>query len=77
MEELDLSAPNKSAMLGLPNEKKWQIYCSQKGSQPGGETNLSNDPEVYIEKVQALSMVSSYKEDRYIYNPTNLKTGQK
>ena len=31
-EELDLSAPNKTAMLSLPQEKKWQIYCSQKGS---------------------------------------------
>ena len=61
-EELDLSAPNKSAMLGLPNEKKWQIYCSQqKGENTtgsgSGDTNLSNDPEVYIEKVQALSML--------------------
>ena len=24
VEELDLSAPNKAAMLGLPIEKKWQ-----------------------------------------------------
>ena len=25
VEELDLSAPNKAAMLGLPIEKKWQV----------------------------------------------------
>ena len=25
-----MSAPNKSAMLQLPKEKKWQIYCSQR-----------------------------------------------
>lgn len=29
-EELDLTAPNKAAMLELPEEKKWQIYCSKK-----------------------------------------------
>lgn len=29
-EELDLTAPNKAAMLSLPSEKKWQIYCSKK-----------------------------------------------
>lgn len=29
-EELDLTAPNKAAMLSLPSEKKWQIYCSRK-----------------------------------------------
>ena len=53
-EELDLSAPNKTAMLSLPKEKKWQIYCSQKGSL-GNETGLSNDPEFYIEIVTRLS----------------------
>ena len=53
-EELDLSAPNKTAMLSLPKEKKWQIYCSQKGSL-GNETGLSNDPESYIENVNHLS----------------------
>ncbi|KAJ9593651.1 hypothetical protein L9F63_014829, partial [Diploptera punctata] len=30
VEELDLTAPNKAAMLSLPSEKKWQIYCSRK-----------------------------------------------
>lgn len=29
-EELDLTAPNKAAMLELPEEKKWQIYCNKK-----------------------------------------------
>ena len=53
-EELDLSAPNKTAMLSLPKEKKWQIYCSQKGAL-GNETGLSNDPESYIENVNHLS----------------------
>ncbi|KAJ8882031.1 hypothetical protein PR048_018519 [Dryococelus australis] len=30
VEELDLTATNKAAMLSLPLEKKWQIYCSRK-----------------------------------------------
>lgn len=41
-------------MLSLPKEKKWQIYCSQKGTL-GSDTGLSNNPEVYIEKVTNLS----------------------
>ena len=41
-------------MLSLPKEKKWQIYCSQKGSL-GNDTGLSNDPEFYIEIVTRLS----------------------
>ena len=53
-EELDLSAPNKTAMLSLPQEKKWQIYCSQKGSL-GCDTGLSNDPEFYIDSLTQLS----------------------
>ena len=53
-EELDLSAPNKTAMLSLPKEKKWLIYCSQKGTL-GSDTGLSNDPEYYIEIVNKLS----------------------
>lgn len=29
-EELDLTPPNKEAMLELSAEKKWQIYCNKK-----------------------------------------------
>ncbi|XP_054261118.1 disheveled-associated activator of morphogenesis 1 isoform X2 [Macrosteles quadrilineatus] len=56
VEELDLTAPNKAAMLSLPPEKKWQIYCSQKKDQDG-TTDLSQLPEEYIERVQALAKV--------------------
>lgn len=56
VEELDLTAPNKAAMLGLPSEKKWQIYCSRKKDQ-NGETDLSHLPEHYIERLQALTML--------------------
>jgi len=62
-EELDLSAPNKSAMLVLPHEKKWQIYCSQKQaeaeSQPENAARSAggSEPEAYIERVKQLAMV--------------------
>lgn len=29
-DELDLTDKNREAMFALPNEKKWQIYCSKK-----------------------------------------------
>ncbi|XP_017787328.1 PREDICTED: disheveled-associated activator of morphogenesis 1 isoform X2 [Nicrophorus vespilloides] len=47
VEELDLTAPNKAAMLGLPSQKKWQIYCSQKGGED--VVDLTHAPEHYIE----------------------------
>nr|CAD7440127.1 unnamed protein product [Timema bartmani] len=56
VDELDLTAPNKAAMLSLPSEKKWQIYCSRKKDQEG-VTDLSHLPEHYIERVQALAML--------------------
>ena len=53
-------------MLGLPNEKKWQIYCSQRGAAdcPGQPRSsaLDTQPEPYIEKVNALAMVSTYTQ---------------
>ncbi|XP_046383257.1 disheveled-associated activator of morphogenesis 1 [Ischnura elegans] len=54
VEELDLTAPNKAAMLSLPSEKKWQIYCSRKKDQEG-ETDLSHTPEYYVERANALA----------------------
>lgn len=60
-EELDLTAPNKASMLGLPLEKKWQIYCSRKKDQDG-ETDLSHLPEHYIERVETLSKVGMDSE---------------
>lgn len=29
-DELDLTDKNREAMFALPDEKKWQIYCSKK-----------------------------------------------
>ncbi|XP_065343760.1 disheveled-associated activator of morphogenesis 1 [Cloeon dipterum] len=57
VEELDLTAPNKAAMLSLPLEKKWQIYCSRKKDEEG-ETDLNQPPEHYIERARALSQLT-------------------
>ncbi|XP_068085675.1 disheveled-associated activator of morphogenesis 1 isoform X2 [Anabrus simplex] len=57
VEELDLTAPNKAAMLGLPPEKKWQIYCSRKKQDQEGETDPSHSPEHYVERLQALAQL--------------------
>lgn len=61
VEELDLTAPNKAAMMSLPSEKKWQIYCSRKKDQEGS-TDLSQLPEHYIERVKALANVMGSEE---------------
>lgn len=53
VEELDLTAPNKAAMLSLPPEKKWQIYCSRKGGED--TVDQAHAPEHYIERLKALA----------------------
>lgn len=62
VEELDLTAPNKAAMLSLPPQKKWQIYCSRKSPIDGvdGEASLAMvppSPEHYIERFKDMAMV--------------------
>ncbi|XP_013161888.1 PREDICTED: formin-like protein 3 [Papilio xuthus] len=55
VEELDLTAVNKAAMMELPAAKKWQIYCSRRppiGSQP-----LASAPQVE-EYVKALGEIA-------------------
>ncbi|XP_017096188.2 disheveled-associated activator of morphogenesis 1 isoform X2 [Drosophila bipectinata] len=60
VEELDLTAPNKEAMLSLPAQKKWQIYCSRKLPLETGEgpdaVAVMQPPtaEYYIEKLKEL-----------------------
>ena len=62
-------------MLSLPNEKKWQIYCSQKGpAEGGGGSALGTQPEPYIEKVNALAMVGTSTEYR-VYGTAGLSKG--
>ncbi|VVC32460.1 Diaphanous autoregulatory (DAD) domain,Formin, GTPase-binding domain,Armadillo-like helical,Formin, FH3 [Cinara cedri] len=57
VEELDLTAPNKAAMLELPEEKKWQIYCSKKKVLEDQEntSDLSQSPENYIDRIENLN----------------------
>ncbi|XP_014239797.1 disheveled-associated activator of morphogenesis 1 isoform X2 [Cimex lectularius] len=63
VDELDLTAPNKAAMLALPKEKKWQIYCSQKKDIEGQQTDLSQLPENYIEAMKNLSLTPANECD--------------
>uniref|UniRef100_A0A8D8D557 Disheveled-associated activator of morphogenesis 2 n=1 Tax=Culex pipiens TaxID=7175 RepID=A0A8D8D557_CULPI len=65
VEELDLTAPNKAAMLGLPPQKKWQIYCSRKSplegvTGPNGAplpgATLPPTPEHYIERLKDMAV---------------------
>ncbi|KAG5884413.1 hypothetical protein JTB14_001406 [Gonioctena quinquepunctata] len=52
VEELDLTAPNKAAMMSLPPQKKWQIYCSRKGEDTVDQTHA---PEHYVERLRTLA----------------------
>ena len=54
VEELDLSAPNKAAMLSLPIEKKWQIWASRRGAAEESSTGLSSNPEDYTARGETL-----------------------
>lgn len=57
-EELDLTAPNKAAMLSLPPQKKWQIYCSRKGGED--LVDQARAPEHYIERLRTLATVRHF-----------------
>lgn len=61
VEELDLTAPNKDAMLSLPPQKKWQIYCSRKSpidSTDGAQVSRTPPtPEHYIESLRDIAKV--------------------
>ncbi|XP_045499988.1 disheveled-associated activator of morphogenesis 1 isoform X1 [Colias croceus] len=56
VEELDLTAVNKAAMMELPAAKKWQIYCSRR-PPPGQALPLANAPQVedYIKALNEIA----------------------
>ncbi|XP_060804115.1 disheveled-associated activator of morphogenesis 1 [Amyelois transitella] len=56
VEELDLTAVNKAAMMELPAAKKWQIYCSRR-PPPGQLPPLATAPEVE-EYIKALNEIA-------------------
>lgn len=62
VEELDLTAPNKAAMLSLPPQKKWQIYCSRKSpidsTDGAAVSRVPPSPDHYIERLQDVANVS-------------------
>lgn len=67
VDELDLTQANRQAVLALPANKKWQIYCSRKGNgtlDNGGlrTTDLSGDPEDYINRMKTIASVSKMGE---------------
>lgn len=63
VEELDLTAPNKEAMLSLPPQKKWQIYCSRKipidSTDGTAVSRTTPTPEDYIERLKDIAKVES------------------
>ncbi|XP_066141423.1 disheveled-associated activator of morphogenesis 1 [Euwallacea fornicatus] len=73
VDELDLTAPNKAAMLSLPSQKKWQIYCSQKGGED--TTDHTTAPEDYIERLKSLT-TEKYLEPYIEEEEIRLKTKQ-
>lgn len=56
VEELDLTAKNKAAMMALPAAKKWQIYCSRR-PPPGQTPPLATAPEIeeYIKSLNEIA----------------------
>lgn len=75
VDELDLTQANRQAVLALPANKKWQIYCSRKGNgtlENGGlrTTDLSGDPEDYINRLRTIASVS--RKQTYNYEILNL-----
>jgi len=68
VEELDLTAPNKAAMLNLPAQKKWQIYCSRKipiDSIDGNSVAISQPPsaEHYIDRLKEVLLHLSFSPE--------------
>ncbi|XP_067637402.1 disheveled-associated activator of morphogenesis 1 isoform X2 [Eurosta solidaginis] len=68
VEELDLTAPNKEAMLNLPPQKKWQIYCSRKqpiDTTDGSSAAITQPPtaDYYIDQLKALIRYVSVSYD--------------
>lgn len=73
VDELDLTQANRQAVLALPANKKWQIYCSRKGNDTldnGGlrTTDLSGDPEDYINRIKVIADATFNEDNEELSN---------
>ncbi|XP_061377026.1 disheveled-associated activator of morphogenesis 1 isoform X2 [Danaus plexippus] len=78
VEELDLTAVNKAAMMELPAAKKWQIYCSRR-PPPGQAPPLATAPQVeeYIKALNEISDAFASSENAPPSEATGLVDGLK
>ncbi|CAL9686175.1 unnamed protein product [Knipowitschia caucasica] len=55
VDELDLTDKNREAMFALPDEKKWQIYCSKKKEQEDPNKLATSWPDYYIDRINSMA----------------------
>uniref|UniRef100_A0A1A8GST9 Dishevelled associated activator of morphogenesis 2 n=1 Tax=Nothobranchius korthausae TaxID=1143690 RepID=A0A1A8GST9_9TELE len=59
VDELDLTDKNREAMFALPDEKKWQIYCSKKKEQEDPNKLATSWPDYYIDRINSMAAMQS------------------
>ncbi|XP_077476468.1 disheveled-associated activator of morphogenesis 2 isoform X2 [Stigmatopora argus] len=59
VDELDLSDKNREAMFALPDEKKWQIYCSKKKEQEDPNKLATSWPDYYIDRINSMAAMQT------------------
>ncbi|RVE66366.1 hypothetical protein OJAV_G00106700 [Oryzias javanicus] len=59
VDELDLTDKNREAMFALPDEKKWQIYCSKKKEQEDPNKLATSWPDYYIDRINSMSAMQT------------------
>uniref|UniRef100_A0AAX7URA7 Dishevelled associated activator of morphogenesis 2 n=1 Tax=Astatotilapia calliptera TaxID=8154 RepID=A0AAX7URA7_ASTCA len=57
VDELDLTDKNREAMFALPDEKKWQIYCSKKKEQEDPNKLATSWPDYYIDRINSMAAI--------------------
>uniref|UniRef100_A0A3P9HTD9 Dishevelled associated activator of morphogenesis 2 n=1 Tax=Oryzias latipes TaxID=8090 RepID=A0A3P9HTD9_ORYLA len=59
VDELDLTDKNREAMFALPDEKKWQIYCSKKKEQEDPNKLATSWPDYYIDRIDSMAAMQT------------------
>ncbi|KAK6488676.1 disheveled-associated activator of morphogenesis 2-like isoform X1 [Huso huso] len=59
VDELDLTNKNREAMFALPDEKKWQIYCSKKKEQEDPNKLATSWPDYYIDRINSMAAMQT------------------